>query len=128
MCRDCAHSAGGIREFQTAPLHRIYGRAEPGERVFDKVPGDHGKNVSTIGAIGLDGIRTCLSVEGAIDGETMLFFVEDMLAPTLKRGEIVFMDNCSIHKMEEVEEAIEARGAWEITSASFRLQDVGGAI
>ena len=71
MCRDCAHSAGGIRELQTAPLHRIYGRAEPGERVFDKVPGDHGKNVSTIGAIGLDGIRTGLSVEGAIDGETM---------------------------------------------------------
>jgi hypothetical protein len=67
-------------------------------------------------------------VEGAIDGETMLFFVEDMLAPTLKRGEIVFMDNCPIHKMEEVEEAIEVRGAWEITSASFRLQDVGGAI
>ena len=51
MCRDCAHSAGGIREFQTAPLHRIYGRAEPGERVFDKVPGDHGKNVSTIGPL-----------------------------------------------------------------------------
>jgi hypothetical protein len=44
-------SAGGIREFQTAPLHRIYGRAELGERVFDKVPGDHGKIVSTIGPL-----------------------------------------------------------------------------
>jgi transposase len=95
-------------------MTRRYGRAAPGERVFDKVPGDHGKNVSTIGAIDLDGIRTGLSVVGAIDGETMLFFVEEMLAPTLKRGEIVFMDNCSIHKMEEIEEVIEARGAWVI--------------
>ncbi len=95
-------------------MTRMYGRAEPGERVFDKVPCDHGRNVSTIGAIGLDGIRTGLSVQGAIDGETMAFFVEELLAPTLKRGEMVFMDNCPIHKMEEVEEAIEARGALAI--------------
>ena len=44
----------------------------------------------------------------------MVFFVEELLAPTLKRGEMVFMDNCPIHKMEEVEEAIEARGALAI--------------
>jgi transposase len=48
---------------------------------------------------------------GSIDGETMLFFVEDLLAPTLKRGEIVVFDNCPIHKQEEIEEAIEAFGA-----------------
>jgi transposase len=95
-------------------MTRLYGRAEPGERVFEKVPGDRGENVSTIGAIDLDGIRTGLSVPGAIDGETMLFFVEELLAPTLKRGEIVFLDNCPIHKMDEIEEAVEARGAWVI--------------
>jgi transposase len=95
-------------------MTRLYGRAEPGQRVFDKIPGDRGGNVSTIGAIGLDGIRTGLSVPGAIDGETMVFFVEELLAPTLKRGEIVFLDNCPIHKMDEIEEAIEARGAWAI--------------
>src|SRR5215472_3967651 len=60
-------------------MTRLYGRAEPGERVFDKVPGDPGRNVSTIGAMGLDGIRTGLSVPGAIDGETMVFFVEKLL-------------------------------------------------
>ena len=93
-------------------MTRLYGRAEVGERVVDKVPGDRGGNLSTIGAIALDGIRTGLSVPGPIDGDTMSFFIEEMLAPTLKRGEVVFMDNCSIHKMEEIEEAIEARGAW----------------
>jgi transposase len=73
-----------------------------------------GGNVSTIGAIGLDGIRTGLSLPGAIDGETMVFFVQEWLAPTLKRGELVFFDHCPIHHLEEVEEAIEARGAWAI--------------
>ena len=91
---------------------RLYGRAEPGQRVIDKVPSKSGENVSTIAALGIDGMRTGLSVKGAIDGETMILFVEEMLAPTLKRGEIVFMDNCPTHKMDEVEEAIEARGAW----------------
>jgi transposase len=95
-------------------MTRLYGRAAPGERVFDKVPSDHKGNISTIGAIDLTGIRTGLSVPGAIDGETMVFFVEEMLAPTLKRGDVVFLDNCQIHKVEEIEEAIEARGAWAV--------------
>ena len=93
-------------------LTRLYGRAAPGTRVLEQVPGDRGGNVSTIGAIALDGIRTGLSVPGAIDGETMLFFVEELLVPTLKRGDIVLMDNNPIHKLDEIEDAIEAVGAW----------------
>jgi len=92
-------------------LTRQYGRAAPGERVCDSVPGDRGSNISTIGAIGVDGIRTGLSVPGAIDGETMLFFVEELLVPTLKRGEIVLMDNASIHKLDAIEDALDAAGA-----------------
>ena len=92
-------------------LTRSYGRAEPGQRVFDHVPGDRGGNVSTIGAMGLEGMRTGLSVPGAIDGETMLFFVEELLVPTLKRGDIVVMDNNPIHKLDEIEDVIAAAGA-----------------
>ena len=62
-------------------LTRLYGRAAPGQRVFDQVPGDHGGNVSTIGAMSPDGMRTGLSVPGAIDGDTMLFFVEGSSCP-----------------------------------------------
>ena len=90
---------------------RLYGRAEPGQRVREQVPGDRGGNVSTIGALALDGIRTGLSVPGAIEGETMLFFVEELLVPTLKRGDMVFMDNNPIHKLDDIEDAIEAVGA-----------------
>jgi len=91
---------------------RLYGRAEPGKRVLDQVPDDRGGNVSTIGAIALDGIRTGLSVPGAIDGDTMLFFVEELLVPTLTRGNMVFMANNPIHKLDDIEDAIEAVGAW----------------
>ena len=93
-------------------LTRHYGRAAPGQRVYDQVPGNRGGNVSTIGALGREGIRTGLSVPGAIDGDTMLFFVEELLVPTLKRGDIVVMDNNPIHKLDDIEDAIEAVGAW----------------
>ena len=93
-------------------LTRLYGRAAPGQRVRDHVPGDRGGNVSTIGALGLEGIRTGLSVPGAIAGETMLFCVEELLAPTLNRADIVVMDHNPIHKLAEMEDAIAAAGAW----------------
>ena len=92
-------------------MTRRYARAVPGQRVCEEVPGDHQGNFSTIGAMDFQGVRTGLSVPGAIDSETMIFFVEEMLAPTLKTNEIVFFDNCQIHKADEIEEAIEARGA-----------------
>ena len=92
-------------------LTRLYGRAAPGHRVHDTVPGDRGGNVSPIGAMGLDGLRTGLSVPGPLDGETMRFLVEELLVPTLKRGEIVLRDNNPIHKLDEIEDALEAAGA-----------------
>lgn len=95
-------------------MTRRYARAAPGQRVYEEVPGDHKGNLSTIGAMDLTGVRAGLSVPGAIDGEIMVFFVEEMLAPTLRPNEIVFFDNCSIHKADEIEEAIEARGAWAV--------------
>jgi transposase len=95
-------------------MTRLYARAAPGERVSDEIPGNHKGNFSTIGAISLTGMRTALSVKGAIDSETMVYFVEEMLAPTLQRGDFVFFDNCQIHKADEIEDAIEARGAWAI--------------
>ena len=93
-------------------LTRLYGRAAPGQRVHNQVPGDRGSHVSTIGAIGLDGLRTGLNSPGPIEGETLLFFVEELLGPTLHRGASVVMDNNPIHKLEDIEDAIEAAGAW----------------
>ena len=62
----------------------------------------------------LSGVLTGLSVEGSVDGNVMLYFVEEMLAPKLKLDQIVIMDNLSAHKQEEIEDVIEAKGAFVI--------------
>ena len=93
-------------------LTRLYGRAAPGDRIPDSVPGDRGGNSSTLGALGLAGVRTGLSVPGALAGETMLFFVEELLVPTLTRGDSGLLDNASLHKLDDIEDALEAAGAW----------------
>jgi hypothetical protein len=72
-------------------MTRLYARAAPGPRVEDEVPADHKGNISTIGAMGLAWMPTALSLPGPIDGETMIYFVEEMLAPTLQPGDIVFL-------------------------------------
>ena len=73
----------------------------------------HGNwNTTTfIAALRCDRVTAPFVLEGAMNGETFRAYVEQILAPTLKRGEIVFMDNVSIHKVEGVREAIERRGA-----------------
>ena len=100
-------------------LTRRYGRAAPGARVHDAVPGDPGGNGSTLGAIDRKGIRTGLSVPGAIEGETLVFFVEELLAPTLKRGDVVFRDNCPIHNLDESADLVDARGAGVVFLPSY---------
>jgi transposase len=92
-------------------LARLYGRAEPGQRVEDKVPAARGENLSTIAALALDGVRAAMSVPGAVDGDAYLTFVQQVLAPSLRVGDIVFMDNVPTHKMVAVEEAITGVGA-----------------
>jgi hypothetical protein len=95
----------------TVALTRRSGRAAPGERVRDAVPSDRGGNGSTSGALDLPGCRTGLRVPGAMEGEPLGFFIEERLAPPLNRGDLVFRDNCPIHKLEEIADGIDARGA-----------------
>ncbi len=92
-------------------LARLYGRAEPGQRVVDTIPAARGENLSTIGALALDGVRAVMSIPGAVDGEVYQVFVQQVLAPRLRVGDIVFMDNVPTHKMVTIQEAITAVGA-----------------
>jgi transposase len=92
-------------------MAREYGRAPSGERVEDDKPYNHGENVSLVGALGLGGLRTLMTLGGAVDGVAFVAFVRSFLAPTLRRGDIVLMDNLSVHKVSGVREAIEAAGA-----------------
>ena len=92
-------------------ITRVYGRAPRGERLVQKVLHGNWKTTTFIAALRYNRVTAPFVLEGAMNGETFRAYVEQILAPTLKRGEIVFMDNVSIHKVEGVREAIERRGA-----------------
>lgn len=90
---------------------RRYGRGTRGERLVCKVPFGHWKTSTFIAALRHDRVTAPMLLDGPMNGACFLAYVEQVLAPTLKRGDIVVMDNVSIHKVAGVREAIEARGA-----------------
>jgi transposase len=92
-------------------LTRLYARAPKGERAFGHAPRNWGKNVTLICSLGAEGIGAAMSVEGATDGAAFETYVEHFLAPTLKRGQVVVMDNLQVHKMKRVRELVEGSGA-----------------
>ncbi|MGC2834760.1 MAG: IS630 family transposase [Methylocella sp.] len=95
----------------TTKMTRLYGRAPQGKRLVDKVPHGHWKTTTFICGLRYDGVTAPFVLDGPMDGPHFLAYVEQILAPTLKKGQIVFLDNVSTHKVDGVEQAIEARGA-----------------
>lgn len=92
-------------------LTRLYGRSPKGERAYGQAPRNWGKNVTLICSLSPEGIGAAMSVEGSTDGAAFETYVEHFLAPTLKDGQVVVMDNLQVHKSLRVKELIEARGA-----------------
>ena len=92
-------------------LTRLYGRAAPGQRVVETTPGHSGANYTTIAALGWYGVQAPLVIAGALDAITFEGYVELVLAPTLRRGDIVVLDNLSAHKSRRTEKTIRACGA-----------------
>lgn len=92
-------------------MTRPYARAERGHRVRATVPGGHWKMLTVLGALSPDGIVAAMTVEAATDGEVFLAFLDHVLCPALRTGQVVVMDNLGAHKVEGVREKIEARGA-----------------
>jgi transposase len=92
-------------------MTRTHGRAPRGQRLVASVPHGHWKTSTFVAALRCDGITAPCVLDGAMNGEFFLAYVEQFLAPTLKAGDIVIMDNLSSHKIAGVERAITARGA-----------------
>jgi transposase len=92
-------------------LTRLYGRAVPGERVIEATPGHSGAHYTIIAALGYRGVKAPWVLDGAMDAAAFETYVQHVLAPTLRAGDIVLMDNLSAHKGQPVRELIEARGA-----------------
>lgn len=90
---------------------RRYGRGRRGQRVIGKVPHGHWKTTTFVAALRHDGLTAPLVVDGAINGDIFLAYVEQQLVRTLQPGDVVVMDNLASHKKAGVREAIEAAGA-----------------
>ena len=92
-------------------MARRYGRAPRGVRVDGAVPQGHWKAVTLTAAIRIDGVGGCLAFDGATNAATFESYVEAVLVPTLRPGDIVVMDNLPAHKGAEVERLIRGAGA-----------------
>ncbi|NIJ43558.1 transposase [Parvibaculum indicum] len=92
-------------------MARRCGRSLRGERCRAPVPHGHWKTTTFVGALRLDGMSAPMVLDGAMHGAAFLAYVEQVLAPTLKPGDVVVMDNLPAHKPLAVRHAIEAAGA-----------------
>ena len=92
-------------------MARMYGRARKGERCRAPVPHGHWKTTTFVGGLTLAGVVAPMTLDGAMSGAAFLAYVSQVLAPTLRRGDVVVMDNLPAHKSIAVRETIEAAGA-----------------
>lgn len=88
-----------------------FGRGPRGQRVLGKAPFGHWKTTTFLAGLRHDGITAPCVFDGPINDQRFLAWIEQALAPTLKPGDIVVMDNLSAHKVASVRQAIEVKGA-----------------
>jgi transposase len=103
-----------------------YARAPKGQRAFGKAPRNWGKNVTLISSITLEGMGASMSIEGSSDTESFSLYMSNVLAPRLEAGQIVLMDNLSVHTSKWGRELIEGRGCklWLLPSYSPDLNPI----
>jgi transposase len=92
-------------------MTRLYGRAMAGQRAVDDTPSGHWYTTTMISSVRLDGSTACMVVDGATTRDIFEAYVEQILLPTLKAGDIVVLDNLSAHKGQHARELIESVGA-----------------
>jgi transposase len=92
-------------------MTRTHGRAPRGERLVAKAPHGRWRTLTFLAALRCDCIAAPCVIDGPINGESFLAYVEQVLVPTLKPGDIVIIDNLGSHKGKAVRRAIRAAGA-----------------
>jgi transposase len=91
-------------------LAPLYAYAPVGERAFFEIPRNRGKNTTLLTSIDQEGMGPSMAVEGATTARVFETYVERVLAPTLRPGQVVVMDNLGAHRPKKVTELIEGRG------------------
>jgi transposase len=91
-------------------LHPLYAWSPKGERARCSVPRNRGPNTTLLASMTAEGMGACLAVEGATTRIVFEAYVEKVLVPSLRHGQVVLMDNLSAHKGERVRELVEKAG------------------
>ena len=91
-------------------LSPMYAYAPKGRRAYAQVPRNRGANTTLLASMTLEGMGPCLAVEGTTTTVVFEAYVEQVLAPSLRRGQIVVVDNLSAHKSERARDLVEERG------------------
>ena len=94
-------------------MARRYGRAPVGARLVDAVPHGHWQTTTFVAALRFDRLTAPMVIDGAVNGDLFVAYVEQVLVPTLRSGDVVVLDNLSSHKRAGVRAAIEAAG-WRL--------------
>ncbi len=110
-------------------MARRYGRAAKGERLVEAIPHGHWKVTTLVAALRRGGVAAPMVVDGALNGDLFVAYVEQVLVPTLRPFDVVVMDDLSSHKRAEVREAIEKAGCqlWYLPAYSPDLNPIENA-
>jgi transposase len=95
----------------TTAMTRLYGWAVRGERLVDAVPAGHWTTTTFVAGLRREGLIAPFVLDGPMTGAAFRAYVEQMLAPNLRRGDVVVLDRLSAHKVAGVREAVQGAGA-----------------
>lgn len=107
-------------------LVRRYGRGRAGERVIDHAPDGRWHTATCLCALRVTGVTAPVLFDGPLDGASFLAYIEQALVPTLTAGDLVILDNLSVHKSLAARQAVEAVGAtlWFLPAYSPDLNPI----
>jgi transposase len=91
-------------------MTRLYGRAEAGQRVVESTCGYSGAHYTAVATLSVDGVRAPYMFEGAMNGDVFDTYLDRVLIPDLKPGEVLVLDNLSAHKRPDLEDRLAQRG------------------
>jgi transposase len=94
----------------TTSMIRTFARALPGERAVSRAPAGRYERLTLLGAIGLTGLRALMTIPAFTNEAVFLAFVEQVLVPELRPGQVVVIDNLAAHKRPGAKKAIEGAG------------------
>ena len=92
-------------------MARLYGWAPVGQRCHDAVPFGHWKTMTFIAGLRIDGTTAPWVLDGPMDGDAFRVYINEVLGPTLKRGDVVVLDNLPAHHVAGIREAVTAKRA-----------------